>query len=79
MSFSFTKSAEAPEALIAVHTDTMLPECIKEYLVRGINALQQRYDDNVKLDVSAYGHLFNGQEGYCETTDARLSVQKSNV
>ena len=84
MSFSFSSSGQTIEVTTdKVENDLYLPDAIKEYLKQGIDALATRYGpeaeekgEEVLVNASAHGHLFNGEAGWSDVTTANINVSR---
>lgn len=76
MSFSFSSTGCGPiETINKAFGDPYVPAPVREYIWQGISALQKRYEgEDIKVDVSAYGHLHNSELGNSEVTTATVSV-----
>lgn len=80
MSFSFSKGDTGlDEAIVAVATDTQMPMSVKAYLIEGIQAIRKRHGPEAKINLSASGHLHNGEEGNWDSTTAQINVHLASA
>lgn len=76
MSFSFARaSSDAATIKTAIAQDVGVPQCLKDYVGAGVDALVKRYGDDLLISVTVYGHLHNSDPGNIEETSATISVK----
>lgn len=68
----------APEALEVLDSFTVntLPHGIHAYLTEAVKALQAAYGPNVPITISASGHLFTGERGNYDLSNASITVKR---
>lgn len=71
MSFSIQHKGERGAVVNAIHADTSVPEGVKHFINAGVNAIK----GDGPVEVKAYGHLHNGEEGNVDETSATISVK----
>lgn len=67
----------APTAREMLDATTDVPQPIKDYMAAGIIGLVALHGDDVRVTITGYGHLCDG-ESY-EITSATLEVRKSQA
>ena len=75
-SFSVPKNTPAPQAKEQVASAGGVPQGIRDYVTAGIDGLIAKHGDDVKVDVTGYGHLFTN-DGSVEETTASIDVRVS--
>lgn len=70
MSFTFNKTGTRKEVREAIAADPSMPDEIKGYITRGVNALTE---GDAQISISAYGHL-RGAAGDANDTTASITI-----
>jgi hypothetical protein len=69
---SFSVSFTSKKSEVNQHlTNNRLPAPVAEYILAGI----EHFQDEARIEVSAFGHLFDGNVGNFQVTSATISVR----
>lgn len=76
-STNIPRNMKASEARVALEHSTNVPFSVREYADQALAALQRHYGSDVLVDVSAHGHLHNGEAGNYDISTATIDVRRS--